>query len=348
MWLSAFGSLYLTFLVPSQYTRRGSLTGIKKRLGPVVYNLLCYIIPILSIVTLLCLQVHQSRQMSLTLSSMVRLNSTLTLLSEQWPMQNNTVSQDQLSTLLDQTLEVADVKRRWKHTWISELAVWSLWTLLGMIIVVPLGLKLVMSTHRRIRHMAVSQQLQATLAFSSGDLDVNATNSDLLKSPSDVYAQSVISPSPSIQDLKQFHSSITTSKSKFSGNISESPVESTSTSAPQTPTARDLYQPFFSFPSSSSLNGYQPHTLAGGTMPSTPRYNSGSRQSLHVARRISSYAIFPGRMVDTNQGGRSDIELLNKRYWHVAAQYITVLAVMACICAFAVFEASSVDRILTE
>ena len=346
--MSGFGSLYITFLTPSQYTRRASLKGVKKRLGPLLVNTLCFGAPILSIAILLPLQVHQSSKMRVTMHEMTELNSTLSQLSNIWVLQGNISTETQVTHLLKQSLQAKGVKRCWNYLWCAELAVWSFWTLIGMAVAVLFGLQLVLSTNRRIRRMAASQYSQANLVSNLGDLSPQIIDTDADKTPDTLYARSIISPSPSNQNLAGSFLSFDTPLSPPSEQSTMSFGDLIDSSAAQTPATPDLNQPFSSIFSSSSFSSLQPPKSSATNLLQGGRSHFAGRPSLHAARRISSYAIFPGRLGGVSQDERGDFGELHQRYWHVAAQYVTVLVVMACTCAFALFEMSSETNILTE
>lgn len=74
-----------------------------------------------------------------------------------------------------------------------------------------------------------------------------------------------------------------------------------------------------------------------------------SKSSMQNLRRVSQYAIFPGTLTpDATAQNRAELSELNRRYWHVIAQYMTVFLVMSVICAFALYEASVDLSVLTE
>lgn len=132
VWFSGFGSLYLTYLVPSQYTRRGSLTGVRKHASPVLLNGLCFGVPILCAVTILPLQVKQSFGLRATLRGARSLNTILGSLSLAWnasPNPETTLAFDGVKAATERALAAKDT---WLALWTAEMALWSFWSLLAL------------------------------------------------------------------------------------------------------------------------------------------------------------------------------------------------------------------------
>lgn len=358
VWLSGFGSLYLTFLSPAQFTRRASLTGVQKRLGPVLVNGLCFGVPILVAATILPLQVEQSNQMRYAMRHLEDLNVTVSTLAISWVSQNSSTTQDQIGLLLRQAGDADHAKQWWDRLWTAEMAIWSIWTLLAMAVAVPFSLRLVLSTHRRIRRMATT----STRTGSGPELAFDAHSSsdgeyDILKSPSTAYSQSikspVMTPSPSHANLRQMLPAIETNNVNLTSKTLASPLPSTVT----TPAAKEYWgQPFFPSSNSGILASPASMTpLRTGSQQLAHHQHTQShhsmRPSLNAARRISSYAIFPGRTSSStalSQDDRAELIDLHKRYWHVVSQYLTVFVLMASLSAFALYEAASSDTILTK
>jgi hypothetical protein len=119
-------------MVPSQYTRRGSLTGAKRHASPVLVNGLCFGIPILCISTLLPLQVKQSHLMRTALRSTRGLDTSLGSLSLAWKSASEPFNTIALANIHQLAEEVLSAKHAWEVFWSAELALWSFWSLLAL------------------------------------------------------------------------------------------------------------------------------------------------------------------------------------------------------------------------
>lgn len=116
-------------------------------------------------------------------------------------------------------------------------------------------------------------------------------------------------------------------------------------SAVQSPSTKEyLSSPFFPSPVPSSAD------LLNSPASGRGRQSSAlSKASMQNLRRMSQYAIFPGASTpDINSQSKAELAELNRRYWHVISQYVTVFMVMAVICAFALYETSVDLSVLTE
>lgn len=133
VWYSGFGSFYLTYLVPSQYTRRGSLTGARRYASPVLVNILCFGVPILCATTILPLQVKQANAMLATMKGAAYIYAVLGPLSLAWS--GDIESQETITALkfVDAaTANALTAKDTWITYWTAELALWSFWALLAL------------------------------------------------------------------------------------------------------------------------------------------------------------------------------------------------------------------------
>lgn len=130
VWLSGFGSLYLTFLIPSQYTRRGSLTGVKRWLSPLLINAMCLGVPVLVCLTLIPLQVQQATRLRVVMRDLDQLNSTLTSMAVKYD-QESIQAADALA-FLQSSEQAAESAASWKHMLKGQLGLWSFYTLLAM------------------------------------------------------------------------------------------------------------------------------------------------------------------------------------------------------------------------
>jgi len=122
----------LTYLVPSQYTRRGSLTGARKHASPVLVNGLCFGVPMLCAVTILPLQVKQSVGLRATLRGAKSLYTILGPLSLAWNTSTNPESTPSLEGVRAATQETLAAKDAWLALWTAEMALWSFWSLLAL------------------------------------------------------------------------------------------------------------------------------------------------------------------------------------------------------------------------
>lgn len=134
VWFSGFGSLYLTYLVPSQYTRRGSLTGVKRHASPALVNALCFGVPLLCAATVLPLQVKQSSAMRLTMRSTKGLSTMLGPLSMVWFSSSDPENTVSLVEIQEAVKKALSAKRTWELYWTAELGLWSFWSLLALIV----------------------------------------------------------------------------------------------------------------------------------------------------------------------------------------------------------------------
>jgi len=148
----------------------------------------------------------------------------------------------------------------------------------------------------------------------------------------------VIDPCMAAPDSAFCESPVSFRTVTFSGTGINLP--STPSSAVASPATKEYSSsPFFAspVPSSADLLGKE------------KRSQSLSKSSIQSLRRLSQCAIFPGAATpQLNTDKKADLEELNRRYWHVMTQYITVFVVMAVICALALYEASSDIDVLTD
>ena len=324
--MSGFGALYLTFLAPAQFTRRGSLTGVKRRISPGLVNALCFGIPAAAIALIYPLQVSQAARMLPAMRKTRNLTNELQGLSNTFQSQG-TVSESEIVFLVTQARKARTAVNAWRVYWAAELGVWSLFTVLAMAISIPMCLTLVLSVHRRIRRMAAVSANLPTLGDHQSD-----RGSEFVK-PS-----IVIDPCMAAPDSAFCESPVSFRTVTFSGTGINLP--STPSSAVASPATKEYSSsPFFAspVPSSADLLGKE------------KRSQSLSKSSIQSLRRLSQCAIFPGAATpQLNTDKKADLEELNRRYWHVMTQYITVFVVMAVICALALYEASSDIDVLTE
>lgn len=343
VWFSGFGSLYLTYLVPSQYTRRGSLTGAKRHASPILVNALCFGVPILCVASVLPLQFKQSSEMRATMRGTRALYNVLEPLSIAW--QAATDPSDQVSLIHVQQVarDALAAKRVWETYWTVELVLWSFWSLLALSVsgvlptlsalsaltsfasqvAIPFCLALVLSTHRRISRMATSQA--ALTQWTNGPRTKHSPPISQSKeqSPPGSIKQG-ISPFPTSSGL---FSEPYTPASLSSVPPYSSPASSFPPSTVQTPSIHEHHsQPFFTFHSPGSFSSKSPSMsesspadspqtlpyLGKGKVPKLGR--SYGRHSIHVLRRMSHSAVFPSRAGGLDHRAKSHLDDLNKRY----------------------------------
>ena len=325
--------LYLTFLAPAQFTRRGSLTGVKKRISPGLINGLCFGIPAAAVAIIFPLQVYQASRMLGAMRKTRALTNNLTSLSTTF-QSHGSVSDDDVLLLVKDARKARYAVDSWRVLWATELGIWSLFTLLAMAISVPLCTALVLSIHRRIRRMAATSA--HIPVFSNPQLLGEQDPCDSSKLP---YLHTTLAPeSTAFCDSPVSMRSVTFSSTGIA-------FPSTPSSAVHSPTTKEYSsQPFFPSPVPSSAD-----LLGANTREKLPRHQGMSKSSMQSLRRMSQYAIFPGATVpQVNPDNKAELAELNRRYWHVIAQYLTVFVVMAVICAFALYEASNDINVLTE
>lgn len=187
-------------------------------------------------------------------------------------------------------------------------------------IAVPFCLSLVLSTHRRIRRMAIAQ---------SG-LNQWTTGQFHKQSPPTEHSSQSSPVEPTKEALSPWSSkSISfapSTPSSFNLPVYASPTSSFPPSAVQTPnTYEHMHQPFFGFHSPGSFSSKSPSILdqssTNGASPMPHLYKDGGkrassygRHSIHVLRRISTSAVFPSRAGGGDAKGRAHLEGLDKRY----------------------------------
>lgn len=365
VWLSGFGSLYLTYLAPSQFTRRGSLTGVQRRISPLIVNVLCYGVPALTIASIMPLQHYQSQRMRDAMRMTKYLNDNLASLSEEF--RGEGVRREQIEALLAQARGTHEAIWEWRQIWRSELGIWSVYTILAMGVAIPLCMFFVLGVHRRIRTMAANQvhqpglqinevSLPPAVAGNSRSFDSSSSdNSQPRKIAFDLQGSTVAGPA----SLNRLYIPSPVSSTGARSTFTMTPNTSSPNSALPTPSVTEFSSPpFFLTPASSDAHLAKSSfdSLATqstkGQRPQHLRSPSLSKPNLQHLRRVSQYAIFPGssqmQLSGMSEEGRASASQLNKRYWHVALQYMFICAVMATISAFALYEASSDLAILTE
>lgn len=129
--MSGFGSLYLTFLAPAQFTRRGSLTGLKRRISPALTNGFCFGVPAAAVAIIFPLQVTQASRMIVAMRRTYGLITLLKSLSTSFQT-SGTVNESDISTLIRKARKAKFAVDVWRMWWAAELGVWSLFTLLAM------------------------------------------------------------------------------------------------------------------------------------------------------------------------------------------------------------------------
>ena len=365
VWMSGFGSLYLTFLAPSQYTRRGSLTGVQRRISPLVVNAFCYGIPALAYASVMPLQVYQATHMRDAMRKTRALSVSLASLSNDFREEG--VRREQIEAFWKQARGTHAAIWEWRLLWRSELGLWSVYTILAMGVAMPLCMFFVLSVHRRVRSMAANQAHQPGLQVdavglpamgskNSGSFDSSSSEgSQPRKITFDLRTSSAAGPT----SLNRLYIPSPVSTTGARSVFTTTPNASNPNSAFGTPSVAEFSSPpFFLTPASSdahlaksSLDEPAPqHTKVSKSY--YPRSPSLSKPKLQHLRRVSQYAIFPGtsqpQLSGMSEEDKARLSQLNKRYWHVALQYLVVCAVMATICAFALYEASSDLYILTE
>jgi len=234
-------------------------------------------------------------------------------------------------------------------------------------VAIPLCMFFVLGVHRRIRTMAANQvhqpglqinevSLPPAVAGNSRSFDSSSSdNSQPRKIAFDLQGSTVAGPA----SLNRLYIPSPVSSTGARSTFTMTPNTSSPNSALPTPSVTEFSSPpFFLTPASSDAHlaksSFDSLTTQStkGQRPQHLRSPSLSKPNLQHLRRVSQYAIFPGssqmQLSGMSEEGRASASQLNKRYWHVALQYMFICAVMATISAFALYEASSDLAILTD